>query len=157
MNLILQRDSHLRIPEVLFSEAEKVKFPLSEKDKETIKKLRDGMKELQPLGIHAKQVGVNREIFAVKKELFPDDILINAEIISTEGKETSLREGCLSINLGRSPLKIFRSEIVTVRYLNENGEENEIKANGLESKVLSHEIDHGKGILISSRYNPYKK
>lgn len=159
MTLILQRDSHTRTPEALFVGSKEVNFPLSDEDKNTIKQLREGMKKLQGMavGIAAPQIGINKKIFVVTSALFPDDIFINPQIVSTEGGEIKDTEACLSINAGRSPLKIYRDNIVVVRYFTEEGEEKEIKASEFESRILQHEIDHLNGVLFSDHYADSKR
>lgn len=97
------------------------------------------------LGLAAVQVGILRRLVVI-------DVgqgivkLINPEIISKEGEELS-REGCLSVPVLNGMVK--RPVKVTVKALNENGEELEIEAEGLYKKALCHELDHLDGILFT--------
>ena len=83
-----------------------------------------------------------------QKELPQDDTLlkmINPEILSASGEALG-EEGCLSIpNVTE---KVVRSELVTVKYLNENGEQKTLEASGLLAICIQHEIDHLDGVLF---------
>ncbi|MDD5760599.1 MAG: peptide deformylase [Candidatus Pacebacteria bacterium] len=72
--------------------------------------------------------------------------LINPEIIKTSSETEVFEEGCLSIpNLFGD---VERPEKVTVKATNLDGKKIKIKAFGLLSRVLQHEIDHLDGILF---------
>ncbi len=75
-------------------------------------------------------------------------ILINPEIIRRVG-EREVEEGCLSIPGWRG--KLIRSERVTVKALDLDGQEVRIKADGLLAQALEHETDHLNGILYIDR------
>ena len=74
--------------------------------------------------------------------------LINPRIIATAGTQES-EEGCLSVpnewGITRRPM------YVTARALNRDGEEYEIKAQGLLAKAICHELDHLDGILYTDK------
>ncbi len=73
-------------------------------------------------------------------------VLINPEIIKTEGEPVTEHEGCLSVSdvYGLVP----RFPRVRVRALDINGQEVRIKADGFVARVLQHEIDHTNGIVF---------
>lgn len=71
--------------------------------------------------------------------------LVNPEIIKTSGQQKCI-EGCLSFP-GRFG-KIIRPQKVTVKALNENGEEITIEGEGDMAKCFCHEIDHLDGIVF---------
>ncbi|MBN8549832.1 MAG: peptide deformylase, partial [Deltaproteobacteria bacterium] len=64
-------------------------------------------------------------------------------------------EGCISIPGFRET--ITRNETVTVRALNEKGEQIEIKADGLLAICLQHEIDHLDGVLFVDHLSRLKR
>lgn len=95
------------------------------------------------LGIAAPQVGVLKRVVVIDMGDGPIK-LINPEIIKSEGSQEVI-EGCLSIPNKRG--KLFRPLKVTVKALNEKGEEITITGEGPLAKCLCHEIDHLNGVL----------
>ena len=75
-------------------------------------------------------------------------VLINPEIVATEGEEHEA-EGCLSIP-GKRGI-VCRPTKVTVKALNEKGEEFTRTGTGLLAQAMCHEIDHLDGILYSQK------
>lgn len=102
-------------------------------------------------GLAASQVGILKRVVVI-------DIgeglinLINPEIIETEGLHT-VEEGCLSVPNKWG--KVERPERVTVKALNEKGEEFVIRGEGELAKALCHEIDHLEGILFIDKVIEY--
>ena len=110
------------------------------------------------IGFAATQVGVAKQLLVAdiaprgpESELI---VLINPEIVAAEG-EVIFEEGCLSVPDYQAEVK--RHEKVTVRGLNLQGEEIEIKAEGLLAIVLQHEIDHLNGMLFIDRLSKLKR
>ncbi len=116
-----------------------------------ILKLLDNMAETmykaKGVGLAAPQVGVSKRVIVVDAGEGLVE-LINPEVVSCSGRETDT-EGCLSIPgvLG----EVARPYRVEVRGLNRRGEEVTVKAAGLFSRALQHEIDHLDGILFIDR------
>lgn len=102
------------------------------------------------VGLAAPQVGVSLRITVIclPEEEAKDIVLINGEIVRRKGKRL-VTEGCLSIPgyVGQ----LYRAEAVTVKGLDINGKAIRIKAEGLLSQALEHEIDHLNGILYVDR------
>lgn len=96
-------------------------------------------------GLAAPQVGILKRIIVVDvgEGLMK---LINPEIIEKSGEKLDV-EGCLSVPGIWG--KVLRPETVTVKALNEKGEEVIINATGNLTKCLCHEIDHLNGILFT--------
>jgi peptide deformylase len=80
--------------------------------------------------------------------------MVNPEVISGEG-EIEYEEGCLSVPDLR--VKIKRLGHVTARYLDENGTEKQIAAEGLLAVAIQHEIDHLDGHLIVEHVSRLKQ
>jgi len=78
-------------------------------------------------------------------------VLINPEVIEGEGEEIG-EEGCLSFPqiYGRVP----RATRIRYRYTGLDGREVEREAEGLEARVIQHEIDHLDGIVFTMRMTP---
>lgn len=71
--------------------------------------------------------------------------LVNPEIVEESGEQKCI-EGCLSFPNRYG--KTIRPEKVTVKALNENGEEVTIEGEGDMAKCFCHEIDHLDGIVF---------
>ena len=100
-------------------------------------------------GLAAVQVGVLKQVIVIDTgEPGEKLVLINPEIIGTEG-ELCTPEGCLSIP-GKQGY-VNRPEKVTIRALNEKGEEYTKTGTGLLAKAFCHEIDHLYGILYTDK------
>lgn len=109
----------------------------------TLDKMLNFMYENHGIGLAANQVGILKRMIVIdlqendtKKPYF----LINPEIIE-HSKETVIgEEGCLSVPDQR--YKVERYAKVKVKYLDKEGKENIIDADGLFAVCLQHEIDH---------------
>ncbi|MBU3213884.1 peptide deformylase [Clostridium estertheticum] len=80
--------------------------------------------------------------------------LVNPRIIKHEGIQEVI-EGCLSIPNTFGKLK--RPAKVTVKALNENGDEIILTGTGDLAKCFCHEIDHLEGILFTDLVTEYIK
>jgi peptide deformylase len=99
------------------------------------------------IGLAATQVDVHRrllvaDVTADKSEPYA---LINPEIIEMDGV-TVTEEGCLSVPGYYEEVK--RAEHIRVRFLDRNGEEVEMEAEGLLAVCIQHEMDHLDGKLF---------
>jgi len=122
-----------------------------EKVDDSIKKLVEDMFEtmyLAPgIGLAATQVNVHQQIIVIdtSEDKSQPLCLINPEIIAEEGTE-SCDEGCLSVPDIYETVE--RCEKVTIKALNENGDEYTLEAGELLAVCIQHEIDHLKGKLF---------
>jgi peptide deformylase len=82
-------------------------------------------------------------------------VLINPEIVATTGPIDKAEEGCLSIPDIYGDVE--RPSEVTIRALDENGEEFEALANELLGRCFQHEIDHLDGKLFIDYLSPLKR
>ena len=106
----------------------------------------DSMREAGGMGLAANQIGVLRRIIVVQ---LPEDeeeasIYINPEILGREG-EREVEEGCLSVPGYRGT--ITRSLWVRFGALDHGSKVVKLKAEGMLSQVLEHEVDHLNGVL----------
>jgi len=113
-----------------------------------IKDMAETMYTDSGVGLSAPQVGVSKRIIVIDGEEDVLIVLINPMIVKSEG-EVVAEEGCLSVPGIYSQVK--RSSKVTVKALNENGDQIEITKEGLTARALQHEIDHLNGILFIDR------
>jgi len=81
-------------------------------------------------------------------------VLINPTITAMEGKQVG-QEGCLSFPEIYADVR--RADLVTVSYQNLDNQKVVVKATGLLSRALQHEIDHLNGVLFVDRIAPAQK
>ena len=98
-------------------------------------------------GLAAVQLGLPVRLIMVKYgEAYI--FLVNPEITMASKKTYYAKDGCLSINYGKSLFTMTRHKIVKVRYTDLDGNQRAIKARGLDASCLQHELDHLEGKLI---------
>jgi peptide deformylase len=100
------------------------------------------------VGLAAPQIGVLQRVIVIDTSPREDAsplALINPVIVAREG-ESRAREGCLSVP-GESE-EVPRAAVITVRYLDRDGEERETTATGLMAVAIQHETDHLDGVLF---------
>lgn len=81
-------------------------------------------------------------------------VILNPEIVEKAGKVMS-SEGCLSVP--EYTAEVQRFEKITLRYMDLDGKTQELKAEGLLSYCIQHEMDHLDGKLFIDRLSPLKK
>lgn len=123
-----------------------------------IKDMVDTMYAAPGIGLAAPQVGVSKRIIVIdvstKEEKHPLIILINPEIVDTEGIVDS-DEGCLSVPGYNASVK--RAEKVVAKGLDQDGNSIEVSGTGLFARALQHEIDHLDGVLFVDRLSSIKR
>ncbi len=102
------------------------------------------MYEAPGIGLAAIQIGVPQRIvtmdLAKKDEPKAPQVFINPEIIWSSEEKATYEEGCLSIPEYYE--EVERPSAVKVRYMDADGKQHEIEADGLLATCLQHEIDH---------------
>lgn len=81
--------------------------------------------------------------------------VINPEIVWTSDELNTYEEGCLSIP--GQYAEVERPEKVRVKYLDENGQAQEMEADGLLATCVQHEIDHLDGVLFVDHLSTLKR
>lgn len=81
--------------------------------------------------------------------------LINPEIITVSDTPNVYEEGCLSIPDYYADVE--RPEACTVKYLDYDGKEQVLEANGILATCLQHEIDHLNGVLFLDHISKLKR
>jgi len=139
-----------------------VSKPVNEVGKDE-QKLMDDMLETMysanGIGLAAIQIGIPKRIIVMdlskdenKKEprYFVNPIIKNKDII-----KSTYEEGCLSVP--NQFAEIDRPKKCDVEYLDYNGEKKFLKAEGLLSTCIQHEMDHLEGILFIDYLSRLKK
>jgi len=105
------------------------------------------------IGLAAPQVGVHKQLLVIdldpENAATPPMVLINPEIRSFGSAIETYEEGCLSIP--GVYLNVVRPSVVEVAYRDELGRPQRIKADGLLSRCVQHEMDHLNGVLFVDR------
>ena len=81
--------------------------------------------------------------------------LVNPEILWSSDERSLYEEGCLSIPEYYEDVE--RPAKVRVKYVDREGKEQEILADGLLATVLQHEIDHLDGVLFIDYLSKLKR
>ena len=117
-----------------------------------VERLTHLLKEANGLGLAATQIGVLRRVFVYRAGADdPVRAIINPEIAVRSDEMEVDTEGCLSLLGGEVTVPVERHERVVARGLDESGEPVEVEAEGLEARVIQHELDHLDGVLIIDR------
>ena len=111
------------------------------------------------IGLAAIQVGVPKKIIVLdisrdgekKKPMY----FVNPEIVSKSNNDLTYEEGCLSVP-GQFA-EIDRPDKCQIKFLDYNGEEQSLNAEGLLATCIQHEIDHLEGILFIDYLSKLKK
>ncbi len=114
------------------------------------------------IGLAAIQVGVAKRVIVMDinrdrdKEPKKNPIyFVNPEIVWKSEDKFTYEEGCLSVP--NQFAEIDRPKQCNVKYLDYNGQAQELKADGLLSICIQHEIDHLEGILFIDYLSKLKK
>lgn len=125
----------------------KVAAPVSKID-ESIRKLAydmaETMYEAPGIGLAATQVDVHKQLVVIdvsedKSQLL---VMVNARILARDGAQEG-EEGCLSVPGIYD--RVARAERVTVQFLDLEGQERTLEAEGLLAVCIQHELDHLQG------------
>ena len=106
------------------------------------------------IGLAAPQVGRAERLAVVDVE-GQKFTLINPEVIERIGDIDKAEEGCLSIPDIYGDVE--RPFTVTIRAMNENGEQYEATGSELLGRCFQHEIDHLDGKLFIDYLSPLKR
>ena len=111
------------------------------------------------IGLAAVQIGVlSRAIVldtAGKDEPPKPMFLVNPEIVSASPERIVYEEGCLSIPDYYEDVE--RPEKIRVRFLDRDGAECELDAEGILAIAIQHEIDHLNGVLFIDHISRLKR
>tara|TARA_Y100000588_G_scaffold372222_1_gene444531 strand:- start:496 stop:1005 length:510 start_codon:yes stop_codon:yes gene_type:complete len=146
----------LRFPDERLRTVAEPVAEVNDEIRQIVKDMLETMYDENGIGLAATQVDIHKRIVVidVSEEGNEPLVLINPEIIAKNGTTIS-EEGCLSVP--QSYAKVDRAEQVTVKALNENGEEYTYEADGLLAICTQHELDHLMGKLFIDYLSPLKR
>jgi peptide deformylase len=111
------------------------------------------------IGLAAIQIGEPLRMLVVdlaKEDEAPaPHVFINPEILQRSDERSVYEEGCLSIPDYYA--EVERPASVRVKYLDRDGNSQEIEAEGLMATCLQHEIDHLDGVLFVDHISKLKR
>lgn len=121
--------------------------------KELISDMRKAMVENNGVGLAANQIGHDFAIFVIDAKTAnafnKPDAYFNPEITEYSEETDEIEEGCLSIPDFWTPVK--RAKKIKIKFVDENGQKQKLKARGFLARVLQHETDHLNGITIKEK------
>ena len=128
-----------------------------------VRRLTDDMLETMyaapGIGLAAVQVGVMQRIVTIdlarENEPKAPMVFINPEIVWSSEELSSYQEGCLSIPDYYE--EVERPARVRVEYLDRDGKEQELVAEGLLATCIQHEVDHLNGVLFIDHISRLKR
>ena len=129
---------------------------------ESVSGLVDRMKglmgEARGVGLAATQLGILRRVVVYQAgEDEPVVALVNPRIVESGEERLADDEGCLSLGAASVIVEVERPTAVVVEAKSPEGDDLRIEAEGLEARVIQHEIDHLDGVLIIDRTSPEQR
>ena len=118
----------------------------------------DTMHSVNGIGLAATQIGVAKQVAVI--DISPEKneplVIVNPAIqILDPTKTEDYDEGCLSVPGFFE--KISRPSDIKLTYQDLNGKKQEIKPEGLLTKVVQHELDHLNGRLFVDHISELKR
>ena len=124
------------------------------------KKMRNIMLNAPGVGLAANQIGILKQIVTIcyldketEKEIKYN--LYNPNILSYSTETIVMEEGCLSVP--EQFIEIERPKNIIFEYLNDDNKIIKKEVDGIESRILQHEIDHLSGKLFIDYISPLKR
>lgn len=117
-----------------------------------VERMKRVMNDAHGVGLAAPQIGVLKRLL-VYRRVDEDDpiVLINPQLTELSDERETDTEGCLSLLGGDLVVPVERSLRLVATGVDEHGEPVRIEAEGMEARVLQHEVDHLDGVLIIDR------
>jgi peptide deformylase len=116
------------------------------------------MDEARGVGLAAPQLGVLRRVLVYRTvEDEPVVALVNPRVVETGEETETSEEGCLSLGAATVVVEVERATTVTVEASSPEGEPLRVEAEGLQARVIQHELDHLDGVLTIDRTTPEQR
>ena len=114
------------------------------------------MYEAPGIGRAASQVDVHKRfmVIDVSEDRSRPMVFANPEIVASEGGQV-YQEGCLSVP--GIYADVTRADTITVRFLDRQGQPQELTTDGLLAVCIQHEMDHLVGKLFVDYLSPLKR
>ena len=113
------------------------------------------MQEARGVGLAAPQIGILRRVLVYQTaEDAPVAALVNPRIVDSSDERETADEGCLSLGAASVVVPVERPARVGVEATSPAGEPVRVDAEGLDARVIQHELDHLDGMLTIDRTAP---
>ncbi|MGB3833664.1 MAG: peptide deformylase [Mesorhizobium sp.] len=130
---------------------------------DALRKLADDMLETMydapGIGLAAIQIGEPLRLLVIdlakEGEEPAPNVFVNPEILESSEQRSTYEEGCLSIPDYYA--EVERPASVRATYIDRDGRQQEIMAEGLMATCLQHEIDHLNGVLFIDHISKLKR
>lgn len=151
--------SIVKIPDPILREVSEPVERVDDAVRKFAQNMLDTMYDAPGVGLAAIQVGERRRMLTIdisKEEDGPKpQVFINPKILNFSDERNVYEEGCLSIPDVYA--EVERPALVTVEYIDLNGNQQTVEADGLLATVLQHEIDHLDGTLFIDHLSKLKR
>ena len=116
------------------------------------------MQEARGVGLAAPQVGILQRVLVYQTdEEEPVVALVNPRVVDESDERDTADEGCLSLGAASVVVPVERPVAVTLEATSPVGERVRVEAEGLQARVVQHELDHLDGVLTIDRTTPEAK
>lgn len=141
--------------EVLRQSANEVENILSDECQQLINQMMLAVAEAGGVGIAAPQIYHSKRIFIMCSKpnirypdapLMPPTAIINPEILDYSSEKIKDWEGCLSVPSMRG--LVPRHNQISVRYMDQQGNEQQKELSGFIARIFQHELDHLNGLTF---------
>ncbi len=132
----------LHYPDPRLHKVAKPVVAVDERVRKIVADMAETMYDAPGVGLAATQVDIHERIIVidVSEEQNQLMVFINPELVWASAEKKAWREGCLSVPEFYD--EVERPDQILVKALDVNGKSFEIKADGLLSVCLQHEMDH---------------
>ena len=146
----------LRFPDTRLKKVAAPVVKIDDSIRQLASDMAETMYEAPGIGLAATQVDVHKQLVIIdvsedKSELM---VFINPHLTRCEGLQEG-EEGCLSVPGIYE--KVERAERVTVHYLDLEGKQQSLVAEGLLAVCLQHELDHLNGTVFVDHLSQLKQ
>ena len=146
----------LRFPDPRLKTVASEVVNIDESIRALVRDMAETMYEAPGIGLAATQVNVHKRIVVIDVSETRDEllVLINPRLVEQSGSQVC-EEGCLSVPGIYD--KVERAERVVVNYLDLDGKEQSVSADGLLAVCLQHEIEHLDGHVFVEHLSQLKQ
>ena len=146
-------------PDKLLRQVSKPVSKVGKKEQELMTDMLETMYAANGIGLAAIQVGIPQRIIVMdickEKNKKEPRFFVNPIIKNKDPFKATYEEGCLSVP--NQFAEVDRPSKCEVEYLDYNGNKQLLKADGLLSTCIQHEMDHLEGILFIDYLSKLKK
>ncbi len=145
-------------PNKVLRQISKPVLSVGDKERKLMDDMLETMYNANGIGLAAIQIGIPKRIIVMdisrngkKNPMF----FVNPVIKNKDKEKSTYEEGCLSVP--NYFAEVDRPKYCEVEYLDYNGENKILKAEGLLATCIQHEMDHLEGILFIDYLSKLKK